>query len=374
MKKRETGTYQALGEQKFFIPHSLLPSPPLEITNEMSSLLDEASLYLGKLNGMSQELPDLKRFIKAYVIKEALLSSEIEGIHTTLIDVFTSSSIANLKVDENTQLVLNYTKALEEALNMLQENLPISSRLILKAHEILMGSGSKANLGNYRRQSVRVGNLIPPPATNIKSLMSELEHYINEPSSLSAIIKAGLVHVQFETIHPFLNGNGRIGRLLIVLMFIDSKHLEAPILYPSYYFKKYHAEYYKSLDLVRTHGDFESWIVYYLKAIRDSALDAYLRAQDIKSLEQQLRLQIQNDKLFARIRENANAILNFLFANPVTGISEISQETGKAYNTIHNIIKRFEELEIISEEKTNTRSKIYHFKSYLKLLEKEYSK
>ncbi len=373
---RETGTYQNLGELRYFVPHPLPPShPPLELNAEIMSLYGEASFRLGQLNEMSQRLPDLSRFIKAYVIKEALLSSAIEGIHTTLIDVFTRP-FGESKPNKNTQLVLNYTKALELALKMIKnEGLPIVSRVILKAHEALMtaGEGDKASPGAYRKQSVSVGDHVPPPAPEVPHLMSNLEKYMNESSGLPPLIKAGLAHVQFETIHPFLDGNGRIGRLLIVLMLIDSGLLEAPILYPSYYFKKYHSEYYQRLDRVRSQGDFEGWIAYYLRGIRDSALDAHSRAKEIESLEQKLQGLIQTDPKFTRMRETAAMTLDLLFSQPIVGLSEISERTGKAYNTIHNIIKQFMDFELVSENTVHKRNKIYRFEPYLALLEKDYS-
>jgi len=338
------------------------------------SLYGEASYALGKLNEMGVKLPNQKRLIKAYIIKEALLTSAIENIHTTLIDVFTSIS-HETKPDKNTQLVLNYTKALDAALYLLQQKgLPLVSRVILSAHEALMsiGEGDKATPGLYRKQSVMVGNLIPPPAPEIPQLMSTLEHYINEPSELPPLIRAGLVHVQFETIHPFLDGNGRIGRLLIVLMLIDNGLLTIPILYPSYYFKKYHFEYYQHLDRVRTHGDFEGWITYYLKAIRDSAIDAYKRAEEIEQLKISLNHAIQASDSSLKTKETTMLIMDFLFTQPITSIIDVSKNTGKSYNTVSTILKQLCARSLISEKSINKRSKMYCFDSYLALLEKRY--
>lgn len=373
---RSTGTYQRLGDLNYFLPSDLPPSnPPFEINTEVMSLYGQASFALGQLNEMSMRLPDPKRFIKAYVIKEALLSSSIEGIHTTLLQIFTYP-LGEPKPNKDTQLVLNYTKALDTALAMIKdEGLPLVNRVLLKTHEVLMsaGKGDKSTPGIYRKQSVRVGDHVPPLASEIENLMSRLEKYINEPADLPPLIKAGLVHVQFETIHPFLDGNGRIGRLLIVLMMIDSKLLHLPILYPSYYFKTHHLEYYQLLDRVRTHGDFESWIIYYLKAIRDSALDAHTRAKEIEELENRLKSLIQESSHFAKMRETAIFVLEYLFTQPVTAIAEISQKLDKAYNTISNILKKFVELDIVSENTLHKRNKLYRFEVYLTLLEKEYS-
>lgn len=374
---RETGIYQILGDLSYFIPHPLPPAnPPLEMNSTMMSLYGEASFALGQLNEMSQRLPDPKRFIKAYVIKEALLSSAIEGIHTTLIEVFTHPLGNAFKPSKDTQLVLNYTHALDTALQMLQEQgLPLVSRVILKAHEALMsvGEGDKAAPGHFRKQSVRVGELVPPPAPEIPNLMSGLEKYINEPSEMPPLIKAGLAHVQFETIHPFLDGNGRIGRLLIILMLIEGNLLKLPILYPSYYFKKHHSEYYQRLDRVRTHGDFEGWINYYLKAIRDSAIDAHTRAKAIEDLEIKFKELIQADASFNKMRETASNALEFLFSQPITGITEMSQRLGKAYNTAQHILKEFTKHNLVSEEIIHKRNKLYRFEPYLACLEKEYS-
>jgi len=379
MKKiimRKTGTYKKLGDLEYFIPNSLPPrNPALKITKEILDLYGQASFALGQLNEMADRVPDTTRFLKAYVIKEALLSSAIEGIHTTLIEVFTTPTDST-KPNKNTQLVLNYTKALDSAITMLQkEGFPISQRIILKAHQELMskGAGDQASPGIYRKQQVKVGELVPPSPNEIAELMSQLEKYINEPHDLPELLVSGLVHVQFETIHPFLDGNGRIGRLLIVLMLMDKGLIKYPILYPSYYFKKHHREYYESLNGVRTEGNYEGWIIYYLNSIRESAKDAYNRAKEIENLEQTLNHMVQKSDAFKGKRETANAILELLFANPITTISELSREMGKVYNTAQKTIDELVREKIVSESISNTGRKVYKFKAYFDILDKEYS-
>jgi Fic family protein len=371
---RQMGYYQKLGDLKYFIPYPLPPfDPPLQMYNEIICLHGEASFALGQLNEMSQRLPAPRRFIKAYVIKEALLSSSIEGINTTLSEVF-SHSVIESKSSKETQLVVNYSKALDVSMQMLlDDKLPLVSRIILKAHQVLMssGEGEKSMPGNFRQQSVRVGDLVPPIATEVPRLISELEKYINEPSDIPSLIQAGLVHVQFETIHPFLDGNGRIGRLLIVLMLMHNGLLKLPICYPSYYFKKHHLEYYQKLDRVRTHGDFEGWIIYYLKAIRDSAIDAHRRALEVEKLEAKLNELIQKSPDFAKMRETSSHVLEFLFNYPVTNIVEISKGLNKAYNTIQNILQEFIKHNLISEIVINKRNKLYRFDRYLLIFEEE---
>ena len=375
--KRAVGKYHQIGNLRYFIPHSLPPvNPALEMNAEIISLYGEASFALGQLNEMSEKLLSPKRFIKAYVIKEALLSSAIEGVHTTLLDVFTHVLNDKQRPNKNTQLVLNYTHALETAFVMIsKEKFPLVSRVILHTHQALMsvGEGDKATPGEFRKQSVRVGELIPPPAPEIPNLMQDFEKYINQSHDLPPLIQAGLAHVHFETIHPFLDGNGRIGRMLIVLMLVHSGLLKLPILYPSYYFKKHHLKYYQKLDRVRTHGDFEGWMSYYLQAIKESAIDAHRRAKEIENLENKLRNKIQTDKAFSKMRETAQEVIEALFDQPITGASEMSKRVNRSYNTVQNIFKIFCRHHFLSKGDLRKRHQMYRFDPYMKLLEKEYS-
>ena len=373
--KRSTGTYEKLGNSNFFIPMALPPeNPPLEIGEELTHLYGSAMHRLGQLNEMALRLPDIKRFIKAYVIKEALLSSAIEGIHTTLLEVFTSP-LSGIKPNKETQLVLNYSRALEESLMLMCEHqVPLCSRVILRAHHVLMSisGGEHADPGNYRKQAVRVGNLVPPPASYVPQLMNDLEKYINIDTTLPPLIKAGLMHLQFETIHPFLDGNGRIGRLLIVLMLIQDNVLQAPILYPSYYFKKNHFEYYQRLDRVRTDGDFEGWIYFYLKAIEESSFDAYQRVKDIENLEQESKEKLKKTMLAENRYNQAELALMILFQSPIISVTELAKQLKKSYNTASTLIQQFVALGVLYEMTEQKRNKLYRFEAYLNLLEKEY--
>jgi|SRR5579863_316142 len=372
---RITGTYEKLGSLDYFIPNPLPPeNPPLQLDSDIMHLYGQAMHELGRLNEMANRLPDLKRFIKAYVIKEAMLSSLIEGIHTTLVDVFTTS-IVDTKPSKETQLVVNYSQALDAALELTQgQGYPIVFRVIARAHEVLMasGEGDKASPGQYRKQAVRVGDLVPPPAHKISGLMADLERYINTDDSLAPLIKAGLAHVQFETIHPFLDGNGRIGRLLIVLMLIDAGLLTTPIIYPSYYFKKNHLAYYQNLDRVRTHGDFEGWIRFYLEAIKQSSTDAYRRALDIEQLEQDLKNLINTDEQFSTMRDQSIQALSILFQQPVISASELAKRLEKSFNTANKIIALFADIHILEEMSNQKRNRLFRFTQYLDLLEKGY--
>ena len=377
-KMRETGNYQILGNIHFFTPYALPPkNPSLEITPKMLELYSQAMYNLGSLNEAYSRLPDQKQFIKDFIIKEALLSSAIEGIHATLADVLTHTQDESIKIDKNTQLVINYIKALDTAINLMREqNLPICSRVILAAHQTLLscGDGDKAAPGAYRKQAVKVGNLIPPMAPNIPELMSDLDKYINEDSSLPPLIKIGLIHLQLETIHPFLDGNGRIGRLLIILMLMDSKLLKDPILYISYYLKKHQTQYYQALDAVRTQGDFESWINFYLQAVIEGTIDANTRIKEIEKLNADLKDRIANELQFSKNPRNAIAILNLLFSKPITTIGYLAENIDKTYNTTDAIVTKFIEMGIMSitPETQEKRYKQYRFDPYLALLEKQY--
>ncbi len=373
---RKTGHYEQLSDTHYFIPDQLPPhNPPLMLDTETTALYGSAMLQLGKINGMANKLPDIQRFIKAYVIKEALLSSAIEGIHTTLLDVLTQPLLES-KPNPNTQLVMNYTKALDTVLFMLQQDgLPITSRVILAAHKALMelGEGDKADPGHYRRQSACVGNLIPAPPFKIAELMADLERYINTDETLPPLIKAGLAHVQFETIHPFLDRNGRIGRLLIVLILVESGLVSAPIIYPSYYFKKHRLEYYQRLDRVRTHGDFEGWVTFYLTAIKESGIDAYRRAKDIEALDQDLRQRIINEKRFSKMHKTMLRALMIIFRYPIINVRELSLKLNMSYNTTNRVIADFVQLGFLVEENQQKRGKLFKFKPYIDVLEQEYN-
>lgn len=363
---RETGYYQHIGKLAHFVPYPLPPKDPsFSFSNNITVLYGEAMIKLGQLNEMAERLPNVERFIKAYVIKEALLSSAIEGIHTTLLDVFTQR-ISSTKPNKQTQLVISYTKALNVALSSIKNS--TISQTILVAHKELMQLDESS--GEYRVDSVRVGELIAAPALEVTSLMNNLESYINTHNSLPSLVKIGLAHVQFEIIHPFIDGNGRIGRLLIVILLIHYGLLSSPILYPSYYFKKNHFDYYRYLDRVRTHGDFEGWIEYYLNAIKDSSFDAYCRAKNIEKLEKDLMNMIQVSQHFFKIRYTALQALSVLFQLPIINIQELSKRLNKAYNTINNLILQFVEAKILVEDSNNKkRNKLYRFEAYLELLE-----
>jgi Fic family protein len=364
---RITGEYI---QGQSFVPQPLPPAnPSLQLEGKVLELYGEAMSKLGSLNEMANRIPDQDRFLKAYILKESILTSDIEGIHTTLLEVL-SMPYGIATNDKNSQLVINYSKALEYAIKLIRdEDMPIVARVLKEAHaKLLIGEGDRSSPGEFRKQQVKVGGLIPAPANLIGGLISDLEKFINNDSSLPSLIKAGLAHVQFETIHPFLDGNGRIGRLLIVLILIRDKILTQPLLYPSYFFKKHHAEYYAKLDGVRTHGDFESWIEYYLKAIAESAEDATKNAREIEQLEKKLLLDIQASGLFIRSLSDAHKFLSHLFKHPVVTIIDLADKLNKPYNSIKQMVEKFEQLNILHKHSWTKRNKTYKFSKYIELL------
>lgn len=374
--KRICGFYEKLGSLEFYIPQPLPPhDPPLEILPQLSELYAQTMHNIGKINEMSARLPNIQRFIKSYVIKEALLSSEIENIHTTVLDIFTQPMQGTAQTKKDTQLVLNYIKAAEYAISMMREkNMPLTNRLLKEAHEILLGD-TQQDSGSYRTHTVRVGNFIPPQPHHIADLMSDLEKFINtDDTTLPALIKAGLAHVQFETIHPFSDGNGRIGRLLIILMLIDSNLIHEAIIYPSYYFKKHRFEYYTKLDSVRTQGDFEGWIHYYLTALNQSCIDAHQRAQSLETLEKETKKAVSSSDFFSKSSkklQQAYDVLAIILQSPVIDTQELSARLEISYNTAQSLIKKFLALGILHELNAKKRNRRFYFKHYIEILEQD---
>jgi len=371
--KREFGSFEVLGDIHYFVPGKIPPvNPPIILSTRIMELYGNAMHGLGKLNELSKRLRSPERFVKAYIIKEALMSSSIEGIHTTLLEIYTQP-IENTKPNKATQLVLNYTESLNGALSLMKD-LPISSRVLRSAHEVLMsnGAGDKSNPGEYRQQSVKVGDFYPTLSKNVPQLMSDLDHYINMDSTLPPLIKSAIAHLQFETIHPFLDGNGRIGRLLILLMLIDNRLLSSPILYPSYHFKKRQAEYYLRLSNGNIKGEFEEWIEFYLEVLEASCNDAYRRALEIEQLEVDIMKLFQSNRKYHRYLNVAEAVLPFLFDRPVFSITQLAEYLNRTYNATQNFLSILITSELVLSDPVKKQNRLFRFQPYLEILEREY--
>lgn len=380
MKRETAGTYvnSTVGGESYnaFVPAPLPPIPPLEIDKELNDKIGQALLLLGRLDGMADILPDPLLFIYMYVRKEAVLSSQIEGTQSSLSDLllFENKVAPGVPFDDVVE-VSNYTAAMMHGLNRIRQDFPISSRLIKEIHQVLLskGRGSTKDPGEFRRSQNwlggrRPGNarFVPPPHESVADCMSDLEKFINDiPSETPVLIKAALVHGQFETIHPFLDGNGRLGRLLITLIFCSHKVLKEPLLYLSLYFKNHRSEYYECLQNLRTKGDWEKWLSFFLDGIILTSDQAIITAKRILKT-----LKNHKDEII-RYNKQVNSVLR-IFENftqkPVSTISKIAEQTNLTYQTVSTALKQLQELNIIEEVTGQKRNRIYRYSEYMDIL------
>lgn len=356
-----------------FCPAPLPPKPALDISDDILRLLIEASRNLQKLDMASQLIPSTELFVSMYVRKEALLSSQIEGTQCTLEDVL------DPELDINTNLdvadVINYVKATQYALEQL-EKLPICNRLLRSIHAVLMEGvrGQEKNPGEFRRSqnwigpagcSLKNARYIPPNVEDMKAAMSKLEKYINENQEYDPLVQAALIHYQFETIHPFLDGNGRIGRLLILLYLMEQKLLSKPVIYVSYFLKKNQIEYYDRISEVRRSGSYEQWVRFFLEAVSAAAVDA------MESIEQLSALHDQNLKLIpkaTRSKDNVRAVFVYLEQHPIIDIKHTASALGVSYNTVSAAVKKLIALDILRETTNAARNRVFAYEKYLAIL------
>lgn len=378
--KNRAGEYRTnlTGELQYksFMPKPLPPDPAIQIDEEMAGLLSKANRNIGILEGLSRQIPSIELFVSVYVRKEALLSSQIEGTQATLDDIL------DPKVDENANRhvadVVNYIKASEYAKARLKE-LPICGRLIKQTHQVLMQNvrGEERNPGEFRRSQNWIGppgstlinaRYIPPNPDDMIAAMSDLEKFINHEDDLEPLIKTALIHYQFETIHPFLDGNGRIGRLLIYLFLMEKKLLTRETLYISYYLKRNRIEYYDRLTEVRTKGNFEQWVKFFLLAVNESALDA------IETIEELVKLHEKNTKIVKRTGKAAKTIMkvfNYLEGSPIIDIGKTSDELGISFNAVSNAVNRLVLLGILKQTENVQRNRVFAYEEYLNILRKD---
>ena len=308
MKRGLTGRYAitAIGGEsvRAFVPHPLPPEPPLVLHGRIQLLLEQTLLALGRLDSVSTLLPDPSLFLYAYVRKEAVLSSQIEGMQSSLSDLllYELEQAPGVPLDDVTE-VSNYVAAMEHGLDRLRGGFPLSARLIREIHAKLLarGRGSEKGPGEFRRSQNWVGGsrpgkaiFVPPPHTAVPDCISALERFIHgDASGLPVLIKAALAHVQFETIHPFLDGNGRVGRLLITFQLCHAGVLREPLLYLSLYFKQNRSEYYRLLNSIRKDGDWEAWVTFFLEGVAQTAVGAVATARRLAALFEEDRTRIQ---------------------------------------------------------------------------------
>ena len=358
---------------KSFIPNPLPPTPELEIDSELLELLIETSRKLAELDGVAKRIPNMNLFVSMYVRKEALMSSQIEGTQATLEDVLDPLLDANTNRDVAD--VVNYIKATEYAIERLKA-LPLCNRLLRETHAVLMENvrGQEKNPGEFRTSQNWIGGqgstiknarYIPPCPEDMAVAISDLEKYINDDETYDVLIRAALIHYQFETIHPFLDGNGRIGRLLITLYLMDKGALSTPALYISYFLKKNRVEYYDRMTEVRTKGNYEQWVRFFLQAIKECAEDAILTIDKLDALHQK-NIAVING--LGRTTKNALLLFNYLEANPIIDIKRTSQALGISYNTVATQVQRFIDSGILIQTDSGSRNRTFSYKEYLDIL------
>ena len=381
--KRKTGKYIAVRENArtfgslvyttrafdAFVPSPLPPIPPLDFSNNDHELLARAEAAIGKLKTISGICPDVSHLLYAFVRREAVFSSQIEGTISSLADLLLYECKQATGVTfEDVHETSGCVSAIELGLRILRDGKPVTSDLIREVHAILLGEGrgSDKSPGKFRRQQVWVGSIfIPPPASFVPECMSDLERFFGD-GSMTPLIKAGLAHVQFETIHPFLDGNGRVGRLLIILMLIADGKLNAPNFYPSIYFMQHRLEYYARLGRVRTHGDWEGWIRYYLEGVIEASKDALQMASRILSLFDKDLKAVHG---LGRAAAATIAVYESLKKKPIMGVQEIADNTNLTPPAVAQALERLAELKIAREITENKRNRVFAYEAYVGILD-----
>jgi Fic family protein len=359
-----------------FMPEPLPPAPSLAIDGAMQTILSKADRALGRLDGSIQTLPDPDMFVFMYVRKEAVLSSQIEGTQSSLNDLLEAeAAIHDSNRPSDVGEVLNYVAAMNHGLERLKD-FPISVRLIREIHEKLLDGvrGNHANPGELRRSQNWIGPggstlndaiFVPPPPHEVEGLLSDLEKFIHAESDIPALIKIGLIHAQFETIHPFLDGNGRVGRLLIAFYLCQKDILLKPVLYLSHWFKQHRTRYYELLQNTRDKGEWEEWIKFFLEGVASVSLEATETARDIVALREDHRLLITDR--FGRSAGNGLKVLERLFTRPYITISAVRTELGLSFPAAAELIQRLVELEILNEITGRERYRMYQYFPYVRL-------
>ena len=366
------------GELRYqsFLPRPLPPSPPIELDEDCVKLLSKANRSIGILEGVSRQVANVELFVSMYVRKEALLSSQIEGTQATLDDILDPNIEEN--TNQNVADVINYIKASQYASDRLKE-LPICARLLKEIHEILMQNvrGGEKSPGEFRNSQNWIGpagstlkdaKYVPPNCEDMIEAMSDLEKYINSEDELDPLIKIALIHYQFETIHPFLDGNGRIGRLLIAIFLIEKKLLSHETLYLSYFLKRNRIEYYDRLTEVRAKGNFEQWIKFFLLATYESAQDA------INAIDELIALHGRNNKVVQKTGKAAKTVMkvfNYLEVSPIIEIKKTSIQLSLSFNAVSNAVNKLVELGILRQTENVRRSRVFAYEDYLRILRKD---
>ena len=358
-----------------FIPKPLPPSPPLDVGGEIDDLLQQATVALSKMDAMGYLIPNVDHIIAMYVRKEALLSSQIEGTQASLENIFEYESDIPLPNIKDVKEVANYIEALTHGMQRLTE-FPMSIRLIKEIHAILLANarGQEKTPGAFRKSQDWIGppgatigtaSFVPPPPHEATSAMGSLELFMHAKSDLPILVRCALIHYQFETIHPFLDGNGRLGRLLITFYLYWKGTLQYPLLYLSYYLKMHRQEYYDRLTMVREKGDYEQWVLFFLKGVVWTSLSALETIKNILALKERHKKELIASKAST---PHAIALLDYLFEKPHFSINDIAAHLTLSYQGAKSLVAQFEERGIVKEVTGKQRDRRYSYWEYLDLL------
>jgi Fic family protein len=345
---------------------------------ELLRLLSDADRALGRLDGVATVLPNPDLFVAMYVNHEAVLSSQIEGTQSTLEDVLAFEADAQSDTPKDVAEVVNYVGAMNHGLARLSE-LPLSLRLLREIHARLLEGvrGAERQPGEFRQSQNWIGpagctlnqaEFVPPPPHEMQVALGDLERFLHDRESLPVLIHCGLAHAQFETIHPFLDGNGRVGRLLITFLLCERKILQRPLLYLSYYFKAHRAQYYDRLTAVRNDGDWEGWLKFFLRGVYEVSQSATDTAREISALRERHR------ELFtAQIASATNALklLDFMYQHPIFSVKRAQDHMGCAYNTAAATVQQAESLGVVREVTGQQRNRLYRYDAYLTLFDRQ---
>ncbi|MBV9825726.1 MAG: Fic family protein [Alphaproteobacteria bacterium] len=372
-----SGTYrrQPLG-YRAFIPAPLPPKPSVRIKGPLQTLLSQADLALGRLDGSIQTLPNPDLFVFMYVRKEAVLSSQIEGTQSSLQDLLEAE--AQLFAPErphDVDEVVNYVRAMNYGLNKLSQ-LPLSVRLIKEIHQQLLSGvrGSRLTPGEIRTSQNWIGpggctlaeaTFVPPPPHMLADALGELEVFLHHTDAMPLLVKIGLAHAQFETIHPFLDGNGRVGRLLITFLLCQQGVLQKPVLYLSYFFKRHRQEYYDLLQATRDTGDYERWLEFFLRGVIEVSTEATNTARKILLLRENHRTLIADQ--LGRGAGNGHRVLEYLFEHPIVSVSELRDLTGTSFPAANQLVGRLETIGILTEFTGQVRHRRFRYEAYVSL-------
>lgn len=374
MQGREVTTSTVSETVKAFVPNPLPPNPPLTLSGPLQKKLDEASHVLGKLDAATELLPDIGLFLYMFIRKDAVLSSMIEGTQSSLSDLllFELEEKPGVPLDD-VQEVSNYVAAMNYGLKRLEEGFPLSLRLIREIHGELLakGRGSLKSPGEFRKSQnwiggTRPGNaaFVPPPPEEAVQCLNDLELFLHDDGT-PTLIKAALAHVQFETIHPFLDGNGRVGRLLITLLLCEGKVLKQPLLYLSYYFKLHRQYYYELLNSTRSDGDWERWLDFFAEAVIATAKQSLTI---IMALDKQVKEDREKIQTLGKSSKSALQVYQAMLRHPIASSIRLKEETELTDATINAALRKLQSLGIVEETTGQKRNRLFCYHAYMALL------